>query len=42
MPRSIAIEGKWMLRVRAVDQHHLVKGALTGVGKTSPHAVGRP
>jgi hypothetical protein len=29
MPRSIAIEGKRMLRVRAADQHHLVKGVVT-------------
>jgi hypothetical protein len=31
MPRSIAIEGKWMLRVHAADRHHLVKGAVTNI-----------
>jgi hypothetical protein len=30
MPRSISIEGKRMLRVRALDQHHLAKGAIAG------------
>jgi hypothetical protein len=29
MPRSIVIEGKQMLRVRAVDQYYLVKGVVT-------------
>jgi hypothetical protein len=28
VPKSIAIEGKQMLQVRAVDPHHLVKGAV--------------
>jgi hypothetical protein len=32
MPRSITSEGKRMRHVRAVDRHHFVKGALTGVG----------
>jgi hypothetical protein len=31
MPRSIAIEEKRMLHVRAVDRHHLVKGAVTDI-----------
>jgi hypothetical protein len=29
MPRSLAIEGKRLLRVRVADRHHLTEGALT-------------
>jgi hypothetical protein len=32
VPRSISSEGKQTRHVRAVDRHHLAKGALTGVG----------
>jgi hypothetical protein len=32
MPRSIASEEKRTRRVRAVDRHHLAKGAITDVG----------
>jgi hypothetical protein len=28
VPRSLAIEGKWSLRVRAVDRHHLTEVAI--------------